>query len=251
MAKTSTKGLAATRQAKQVAPAAAAERPTRQGTPHVRRAVLKAAADLFAERGFGGTNLADVAAALGISRPGLYYHFASKEKLLEALIEEVTVSIDVQLNDLVTETGRDPEEALGQALRISTSWVLENHVLFRVLDRAEADLSAELRQKHDASKKSILDHFTKVIERGIAVGRFRHVDSHVAALAIIGMRNWSAWWYHPDGRISKQEVADTIAEMAVRSLLQPDARRTGSGDVKEAMRLLEDDVAQLGRLLKI
>ena len=226
-----------------------AQRPTRQGTPHVRRAVLKAAADLFAERGFSGTNLADVAAALGMSRPGLYYHFASKEKLLEALIEEVTVSIDVQLNDLVAETERDPEDALSQVLRISTLWVLENHVLFRVLDRAEADLPAELRQRHDASKKSILDHFTKIIERGIAADKFRRVDPHVAALAIIGMRNWSAWWYNPDGRIPKQEVADTLAEMAVRSLLHPETRHAEGGHIREALRLLENDVERLQRLL--
>lgn len=251
MAKLPSKGLPRAKAREQVALDAENEtqRPTRQGTPYVRRAVLKAAADLFAERGFSGTNLADVAAALGMSRPGLYYHFASKEKLLEALIEEVTVSIDVQLNDLVAETERDPEDALSQVLRISTLWVLENHVLFRVLDRAEADLPAELRQRHDASKKSILGHFTKIIERGIAADKFRRVDPHVAALAIIGMRNWSAWWYNPDGRIAKQDVADTLAEMAVRSLLHPETRHAEGGDIREALRLLENDVARLRALL--
>ena len=253
MAKATTRVSARAKERDQALPRATAvdvaDRPTRQGTPHVRRAVLNAAADLFAERGFGGTNLADVAAALGMSRPGLYYHFASKDKLLEALIEEVTVSADVQLNELVAETEGDPQDALGQVLRISTLWVLENHVLFRVLNRAEVDLPPDLKAKHDASKKSILDYFTRIIERGIAAGTFRRVDPHVAALAVIGMRNWSAWWYNPDGRIPKHQVADTIAEMAVHSLLQPDARRAGAGDVRDAFRLLQDDVAQLGRLL--
>ena len=223
------------------------ERPTRQGTPHVRRAVLKAAADLFAKRGFGGTNLADVAAALGMSRPGLYYHFASKEKLLEALIEDVTVSVDVQLSELVAEVERDPEDALRQVLRISTLWVLENHVLFRVLDRAEIDLPADLKRKHDASKKSILDHFTRIISRGIATGKFHPIDPHVAALAVIGMRNWTAWWYHSDGRMPKTEIADAIAEMAVRSLVQPNAKRSRKERVNDALRVLNRDVADLLR----
>lgn len=250
MAKASSKGSTRAKGREQVVAAADAkvqERPTRQGTPHVRRAVLKAAADLFAERGFGGTNLADVAAALGMSRPGLYYHFASKEKLLEALIEEVTVSVDVQLNELVAETERDPEDALSQVLRISTLWVLENHVLFRVLDRAEVDLPPDLKHKHDASKKSILEHFTRIIERGIAAGKFRPVDPHVAALAVIGMRNWTAWWYHSDGRIPKQEIADAIAQMAVCSLVQPDAKMSRKDRVKDALRVLDQDIADLLR----
>ena len=253
MAKASFKVPARVKRGEPVASAAAEldaqERPTRQGTPHVRRAVLKAAADLFAERGFGGTNLADVAAALGMSRPGLYYHFASKEKLLEALIEEVTVSADIQLNNLIAEAERDPKNALQQVLRISTLWVLENHVLFRVLDRAEIDLPADLRRKHDASKKSILDHFTRIIRRGIETGEFHHVDPHVAALAVIGMRNWTAWWYQSDGRMPKAEIADAIAQMAVRSLVQPKSEASRKERLNEALKVLNRDVAELLRTM--
>src|ERR1700692_2071070 len=72
-------------------------RAIRQKTPIVRKALLDTAAALFAERGFGGTNLRDIADALGMSRPGLYYHFPSKEKLLEAIVEEVTLSSERQI----------------------------------------------------------------------------------------------------------------------------------------------------------
>lgn len=227
----------------------AQDKPTRQGTPHVRRAMLKAAADLFAERGFGGTNLADVAAALGMSRPGLYYHFSSKEKLLEALIEEVTGSADQLINSLMAKAEENPEDALRHVLFELVMWVLDNHVLFRVLDRAEVDIPIDLRRKHDLAKKSILGHFTRIIERGVSMGRFRPIDPHIAALAIIGMRNWTAWWYNPEGRIPKHEVAETIADMAVRSLLRPDAHRSRSNRIKDALRVLEEDVAHLANIL--
>ena len=57
----------------------------------LRRTVLEAAAELFAHRGFGGTNLQDIADALELSRPALYYYFKSKEEMLSSLLEEVTV----------------------------------------------------------------------------------------------------------------------------------------------------------------
>ena len=117
----------------------------------------------------------------------------------------------------------------------STIRVLENHVLFRILNRAEVDQPTDLKAKQDASKKSILDHFTRIVARDIATGAFRHVDAHVAALAIIGMRNWSAWWYNPDGRIPKHQLADTIAGMEVQSLLQPVARQAEGGDANDVL----------------
>src|ERR1700677_1802022 len=109
-------------------------RATRQKTPIVRKAVLDTAAALFAERGFGGTNLRDIADELGLSRPGLYYHFPSKEKLLEAIVEEVTLSSERQIAALSGEQSDDPEAALRVIVSITTRWVLEQHTLFKVLD---------------------------------------------------------------------------------------------------------------------
>lgn len=216
----------------------------------VRRAMLNAAAGLFAERGFGGTNLRDVADVLGMSRPGLYYHFPSKEKILEALIEEVTFSFAAQLESMSFKPDQDPEEALRNVVLISARWVLENPVLFRVLIRSEAEIPEDLKRKHDASKKAILEHFTAVIEHGIAIGKFRPVDPHVASLTIAGMCNWTSWWYKPEGRLHVEEVATVIAEMAVRSLLRPDAHRTRSDRVSDVLRILKEDVAHLDHLLK-
>ena len=54
--------------------------------------VLDRAVGLFAERGFAGTSLKDVADAVGLSRPAIYYYFPSKDALLEELLAGVTVS---------------------------------------------------------------------------------------------------------------------------------------------------------------
>jgi TetR/AcrR family transcriptional regulator, regulator of cefoperazone and chloramphenicol sensitivity len=57
--------------------------------PETRRRILSAAAELFAEQGFAGARMLDVATRLGISKSALYYHFASKEDLLEGLVEPI------------------------------------------------------------------------------------------------------------------------------------------------------------------
>jgi AcrR family transcriptional regulator len=228
----------------------AGARPTRQRTTQLRRAMLETAAQMFADKGYLGTNLRDIADALGMSRPGLYYHFPSKEKLLEAIIEELTLSSERELARIAREKQGEPEEALRLVVRITTLWLLDHQVFFRVLDRSESDLPADLKASNEASKRKNLAHLVGIIERGIAVGTFRPVDPHVAALAIAGMRNWTAWWYKPDGRLTPAEIADMLAEMAVRSVRRVDAHRSRSEKIEDALRILREDVAHLDYLMK-
>ncbi|MFZ0838044.1 MAG: TetR family transcriptional regulator, partial [Xanthobacteraceae bacterium] len=95
------------------APSAKAEAPRALGKTKkeaLRQAVLEAAAKLFAERGFGGTNLQDIADALGISRPALYYYFKSKDEILASLVEEVTVFSGHQATELAAKADFNPSE---------------------------------------------------------------------------------------------------------------------------------------------
>src|SRR5437660_6714904 len=80
----------------------------------LRRTVLEAAAKLFAQRGFGGTNLQDIADALGISRPALYYYFKSKEEILASLVDEVTDFSGHPATTLAAKADFNPIETLRQ-----------------------------------------------------------------------------------------------------------------------------------------
>ena len=151
---------------------------------------------------------------------------------------------------IALEKEGDPEEALQMIVRATTLWLLDHKLYFRVLDRSEQDLPSDLREANEASKRTNLEYMVGIIERGIAIGKFRPVDPHVAALAIAGMRNWAAWWYHPDGRLSAIEIADQIADMAVRSVLRSDAHRSRSDNVVDALRILQEDVSHLSYLVK-
>jgi len=62
---------------------------TRRG-PHTRQQILDASLRLFSERGFARTTVRDIARQAGITDAAIYYHFASKRDLFEALIDTVT-----------------------------------------------------------------------------------------------------------------------------------------------------------------
>ncbi len=66
--------------------------------------ILDAAEVLFAERGFSGTTLRDVASRVGVRNPSLYNHFASKEALYSAVLERVTYPLLESLNELLADS---------------------------------------------------------------------------------------------------------------------------------------------------
>jgi AcrR family transcriptional regulator len=215
----------------------------------LRRTVLQAAAKLFAQHGFGGTNLQDVADSLGISRPTLYYYFQSKEKILASLLQEITIFSGRQAAKLASKVDLHPSETLRQMTFSHAKWLLEHTVEFRLADRTENDLSAAMRRTHDKAKRAVLNNFTRTIERGIELGHFRPVDARVAAFSIIGMCSWTAWWFLPEGRVPLNEVAKSIADFAVAGLRHGENALPREFGAEVALRRVKDDLDHLERLL--
>jgi AcrR family transcriptional regulator len=235
--------------AAQPAKAASARAMGKSKKETLRRTVLEAAAKLFAQRGFGGTNLQDIADSLGISRPALYYYFKSKEEILASLVEEVTVFSGLQATELAAKADFNPSDTLRQMTFNHAKWLLEHTVEFRVVDRTENDLPAATRRRHDKAKRALLDNFVRTIERGIELGHFRPVDATIAAFSILGMCNWTAWWFMPEGRVPLAEIAKSIADLAVAGLRQGNNVLPREFGTEEALRRVKDDLAHLERLI--
>src|SRR3990172_4266948 len=94
-------------------PSSGLRRRTRRG-PHTRKQILDASLRLFSERGFARTSVRDIAQAAGITDAAIYYHFASKRDLLEALFEErgILPALNRLEHGEITEPPRDALVAL-------------------------------------------------------------------------------------------------------------------------------------------
>ncbi len=135
-------------------------------------------------------------------------------------------------------------------VRSFAQWLLEHGTHFRVIEQVDEKLLDDLRARHRRAKRAVLDDFTGVITKGINAGCFRPVDAQVAAFSIIGMCNWTAWWFKPAGTRSVEEVADVIADLAVRSLVRQDASEEGAGGPIALIRKIEVDLAHLSHMIE-
>lgn len=215
-----------------------------------RQSILDAASLLFIERGFGGTNINDIADAVGVSRTALYYYFPSKESMLEALTEEVTEKAGHLAASVSARDALPPVDALRQLILKHAGLILAHPLQFRVVERSESNLPEPHRSAAEAARRAVLEHFVRVIQRGIDSGHFRETNAHIAAFSIIGMCNWCAWWFDAKGNVSAEGVAESIADFSLRGL-QPDHTRSArSGSVEDAVSQMRDALAAFDSHLK-
>jgi len=179
----------------------------REATIEPRQEILRAAARLFQQQGYHATSMNDVAAALNLSKGGLYHHFQSKDEILFNIMSH---AMDITEQRVVNVVRRmeGPEERLRELIRLHIAVVLsEEDREITVMLHENHPLPPALRRKINARKKDYL-HF---VENLIAdVQRQRNSTSIVtpraAAFALAGMINWIYQWYKPDGPL----VGDAI-----------------------------------------
>jgi AcrR family transcriptional regulator len=215
----------------------------------LRDSILEVATRLFIERGFDGTGFNDIADAVGLSRPALYYYFKTKE----AILEELTVGVTRMAAQLATEDVpqemRSPSGILRHLVQRHARLILSHPQQFRVVERNEGNLPLKQRKLAEQSRRAVLDQFRQTIDFGIDQGTFRVIDAKVAAFSIIGMCNWTAWWFSPAGQMPLEDVAALIADMALRSVESPPGRTLDKPGPNAILQLLRDDLTLLERSL--
>lgn len=215
----------------------------------VENEMFEQASKLFAERGFAGTNLQDIAEAMGISRPALYYYVKSKDELLAKLVTEITEGSATEINSVAVDESLDPPHKLRRIATMIATARAHQPTRFLLLERSEADLPPHLAKVHDAAKRATLRDLTRIIEQGVISGQFRPVHARSAALAVMGMCNWVAWWAHPNDDPTPDEIGREMSDLAVAMLAQtPDRTPTESGP-HAAIALLRQDLEYLERIL--
>jgi AcrR family transcriptional regulator len=203
----------------------AAVDPRQVSRPEPRQEILRTAARLFQQRGYDATSMNDVAAALKLSKGGLYHHFQSKDEILFHIMShamEITEQRVINVVKRIDATRVDvSEERLHTLIRLHIQVVLspEDREI-TVMLHENHPLPPALRRKINARKKDYL-HF---VEHLIAdVQRKRSSSSTVtpraAALALVGMINWIYQWYKPDGPLTSEALVQQYTDIFFRGAL--------------------------------
>ena len=170
--------------------------------------------------------------------------------MLAALTEEVTEKASLLASSVSARDALPASEALRQLILQHAGLILSHPLQFRVVERSESSLPEPHRSAAEAARRAVLDHFVRVIQRGIDAGQFRETNAHIAAFSIIGMCNWCAWWFDEKGDVPAQGVAESIAEFSARGLATDSDRSTRGGTVEDAVTQMRDALAAMDAHLR-
>lgn len=210
----------------------------------VSQELLEHSARLFAAQGYANTSFQDIADAMGISRPALYHYVSNKEEILAALVRDVLERVVEILEQVRSREDLAEDERVEEALRRIIVNNARNTTRFRLLDRSEPDLPAEIAELHRRARRRVLELLTGLIEDATNAGRFRPLDARTVALGMLGMANWVAWWYRAGTDGDAEVVADVLLDVVMVGVRRDDDRQVQPGPWA-ALALLKEDIAHL------
>ncbi len=180
--------------------------------------IVECAAELFTAKGYSATSLKDIADALNLTRTAMYYYFDSKEDVLHALVEEDAQVAASLLHDIRVHRDGTVLQRFRQSVEVFVGWVLRRRNIFILIEGIGRQFPSEITSIQQNAKRQVLQEFIDLISEGIDSGDFSTTDPRSAALAIIGMCNWSAWWFNGEDE-GINAVAQFMSSFAVKALV--------------------------------
>ncbi|MFS0852157.1 TetR/AcrR family transcriptional regulator [Microbacterium sp. 179-I 3D4 NHS] len=126
-------------------------------------ALLHEAALLFSERGYNGVSLEDIGAAVGVSGPAVYRHFAGKQALLGAVLVKVSDDL-VAGGTAVAETQESEEGRMLALIRFHVEFALTHAEVIRVQDREVVHLSPGDRSEVRRLQRAYIELWMRALE---------------------------------------------------------------------------------------
>src|SRR5712671_2353885 len=210
-----------------------------------RAQILRAAADLFRERGYPASTVDHIAARLGMSKASLYTHFRAKEAMLAAISRE---TIEAFTRDLSLVLGSDlgPEDQLRRVVRHHVRFVIANRSFLTVFFSEEANLPARFARQLAAQKDRYDKGVESIVVEGVRRGVFRDMPPRLVVFGLLGMLNWLYKWYNPRGRWGADEISAGFLTLVEGGLLR---RRGGGPALGRRVARLQRDLRELARAL--
>lgn len=177
-----------------------------------REQIFEAGARLFARRGYQRTSLQEVADALGVTKPALYYYYRSKEDLLFEITSFVMDQVTADLLAVLGSGGSPLEklrDLIGRYVRFFAAHSDELTIMSTEVDA----LGPERREVILGRQREYLRLVRGVVRDLLAEHPGTSLDETSVAFALLGGMNWIFKWYDPAGRVTPEKLADDFTRL--------------------------------------
>lgn len=185
-------------------------------SPERRGELLAIAADVFAEQGYNATTVRKIADAAGMLAGSLYYHFDSKESMLEEILSTFLTEL-WDGYDTVLQSQLGPRETLEALVTESFREIDRHRAAVAIYQKESKQLVAQERFQYLADSQQRFEKaWLTTLERGVAEHVFRDDLDIRLAYRFVRDTVWvAASWYRPGGGHSPEEIARQYLSMVL------------------------------------
>jgi AcrR family transcriptional regulator len=198
-----------------------------------REAVIRAAAHAFNRKGYHNTSLDDIAAALDVTKPTVYYYVQNKEQLLFECFVTGVEALRAAFSEVKQQKVSARERLVGVLRRYGEA--VASEFGWCMVRAEEQDLSPAMSSHIKALKSEIDQDIRRLIRDGIQDGSIHPCDPKMTAFALAGALNWIAHWYRENKSMTGAQIAAAFVTIFENGLL-PRATATPRRSAKSATR---------------
>ena len=175
------------------------------------------AATLFAQKGYLGTSISDLAQAMELQKGSLYHYFKSKEELLFKLLDQYISSALVEIEKICT-LDITPSDKLKQFMLFYIGFYAGDRdrlvLLINDIDKLGEVYRKQVVEKERRYYRALTGIFSQLQDAGI----MKPMPSAVAAYAFFGMVHYTCNWFQQDGKITATELGAMFLEIFTKGV---------------------------------
>jgi AcrR family transcriptional regulator len=176
--------------------------------------LLRAAAQVFARKGYHATTMRDLSRASGMSLAGMYHYVRGKEDLLYQIQQRCFTGVLAGAEDALARH-EEPDERLRAFVRHHLAFFAAQPAEMKVLSHEADSLTGKRAEEILHLKRRYAD----LLQALVAAANGTHPS--IAAYALFGMMNWTYTWYRPDGKLPPGALADVFADLFLNGVRTP------------------------------
>lgn len=180
--------------------------------------ILRSAAAVFAEKGYHGTTMEEVAARLLMTKGSMYYYFKNKDDLLYHC-HKMIMNLSINTMKEIMESPLTAVEKLEKAIKSHINLATSEKSMFMVMHKPSQHFTDDYLTDILNSRSMYAQYFDAIILEGINKKEFQQVDVKMIRMIILGALNWTQEWYDPKGEKTAEEISEAFANYLLKMLV--------------------------------
>jgi len=179
--------------------------------------ILKEAALLFKEKGYGSSSMRDLAERVGVEAASMYNHIKSKDEILEEICFRIAGEYVSHISKLENEKSTYTEK-IKSTINFHVRLMVEDAAAVSVTNNDWKSLREPKLSLFKTLRKGYEARFAALIEKGIEKKEFAPINISVAVFTILSALRWVELWYNPKRKIKEKELEQDITNLLLKGL---------------------------------